>query len=77
MMSSKKELLESPGDSTDIYKRNIINRYQTRSYKKFNKHCYVLFLNLYQLEQKQIVNDSQPDELVDKIVEVHHASVGK
>ena len=74
-MSSKKELLEILEDSTYIYKRNMVNRYQIRLYENIDKLCYALFLKRYQLEQKQIGNDSQRDELIDEAAEVDHASV--
>ena len=38
-MSSKKELLEILEDSTYIYKRNMVNRYQIRLYENFVMHC--------------------------------------
>ena len=54
----------------------MVNWYQIRPYKNINdKLCYSSFFKRYQLEQKQIVNDSQPKELAAAVVEVNHASV--
>ena len=54
----------------------MVNRYQIRPYEDIiYKLCYASFLKQYYLEQNQIENDSEPDKLVDKAVEVNHASI--
>ena len=48
MMLSKKEISELPKDSTNIYKRNIVNRYMIRPENSIFKHlCYALFIKRY------------------------------
>ena len=72
-MLSKKEIFESPEDSTDIYRRNMASRYLIRPHNEMFKHlCYALFIKQYQLKRKPIENDSQPKELIDKLVETNH-----
>ena len=76
MVLRNKELLELPKDSTDIYKRSMINGYQTRPFEDvIDKLCYASFLKRYHLKQKPTENDFQPNELVDEVVEVNHASI--
>ena len=58
-MLSKKEVSQLPKGSTDIYKRNIVNRYMIRpKYSIFEHLCYSLFIKRYQLQPKPIENDS-------------------
>ena len=67
MMLSKKEISELPKDSTDIYKRNMVNRYMIRLKDSIFEHlCYALFIKCYQLQPKAIKNNSQPEVLDDK-----------
>ena len=48
MMLSKKEISELPKDSTNIYKRNIVNRYMIRPENSIFEHiCYALFIKRY------------------------------
>ena len=76
MVLSNKELLKLPKDSTDIYKRSMINGYQTRPFEDvIDKLCNASFLKGYHLKQKPTENNPQPDELVDEVVEVNHASI--
>ena len=45
MMLSKKEIAELPEDNTDIYKRNMMNRYMIRPHDAlFEQLCYALFI---------------------------------
>ena len=75
MMLSKKEIAELPEDSTDIYNRNMMNRYMIRPHDAlFEPLCYTLFIKRYQLQTKPIENDSQPEELVDELVETNHST---
>ena len=47
MMLSKKEISELRKDSTDVYKRNKVNRYMIRLKDSIFEHlCYVLSLNV-------------------------------
>ena len=73
MMLSKKEISELPEDRTDIYKRNVVSRYLIRSHDEMFEHlCYAMFIKRYQLKTKPIENDSQPEELIDKLIETNH-----
>ena len=70
MMLSKTEILELPEDSKDIYKRNMVSRYLIRPHDEMFEHLgYALFIKWYQLKTKPIENDSQPEELIDKLIE--------
>ena len=72
-MLSKKEILELPEDSTDIYKRNMVSRYLIKPHDETFEHlCYALFIKRYQLKTKPTENDSQPEELIDKLIETNH-----
>ena len=78
MVISEKEIAELPDDSTDIYKRNMIDRYIDRpALEIIEQLCYAEILKRYQLVPKVDENDCQPEELVDEIVEVNHTSVGQ
>ena len=45
IMLSKKEILELPEDSTDIYKRNMFSGYLIRPHDEMFEHiCYALFI---------------------------------
>ena len=73
MMSSKKEIFELPEDSTDIYKRNMVSRDLIRPHDEMFEHlCYALFIKRYLLKTNPIENNSQPEELIDKLVEINH-----
>ena len=65
MMLSKKEIAELPESSTDIYKRNMMNRYMIRPHD-------ALFIRRYYLQTKPTENDSQHEELVDELIERNH-----
>ena len=73
MMLSKKEIAELPESSTDIYKRNMMNRYMIRPHDAlFEQLRYALFIRRYYLQTKPIENDSQHEELVDELIERNH-----
>ena len=75
MMSSKKEISELPENSTDTYKRNMVNRYMIRPKDSVFEHfCYALFIKRYQLQPKPIENDSQLEVLDDKLFEANHST---
>ena len=68
MMVSKKEISELPKNSTDIYKRNLVNRYMIRPKDSIFEHlCNALFIKRYQLQPKPIENDTQSEVLNDKL----------
>ena len=72
---SEEELKELPENSTDIFKRNNLDRYIDRPNKTFqggkysvlDDFCYAQFLAYYYLDTKPQLdeNDSQPEVLVD------------
>ena len=73
MMLSKKEIAELPEYSTDIYTRNMMNRYMIRPHDAlFEQLRYALFIRRYYLQTKPIENDSQHEELVDELIERNH-----
>ena len=73
MMLSKKEIAELPESSTDIYKRNMMNRYMIRPHDAlFEQLRYALFIRRYYLQTKPTENDSQHEELVDELIERNH-----
>ena len=75
MVLSKKEIAELPENSTDIYMRNMMNRYMIRPHDAlFKQFCYAFFIKRYQLQTKPFENDSQPEELVHELVETNHST---
>ena len=75
MILSKKEIAELPEDSTDIYKRNMMNRYMIRPHDALLEQiCYALFIKRYQLQTKPVENDSKPEKLVDELVETNQST---
>ena len=73
MMLSKKEIAELPEYSTDIYTRNMMNRYMIWPHDAlFEQLRYALFIRRYYLQTKPIENDSQHEELVDELIERNH-----
>ena len=73
---SEAELSELPADSTEVFKRNNLDRYVDRPNKSFQKGhysvldniCYAEFLAYYVLDTKKHVeteNDCQPEGLLD------------
>ena len=71
---NKNELRLLPEDSTDICKSNMVSRYIIRPQDTvLNQLCYASFVKNYQLLPKQMVNDSQPNELSDEVIEENHS----
>ena len=55
MMLSKKKSSELPEDSTDVYKRNMVDRYFIRpKYVVFENLCYALFIKRISCMQNQL-----------------------
>ena len=51
----------------------MVSRYLIRPHDEMFEHlCYALFIKRYQLKTKPIENDSQPEELINKLVETNH-----
>ena len=74
MFRSEEEIRELPDDSTDIYKRNMLDRYMDRPNSSFrngkflmiDKLCYAEFLSHYYVKPKPKdgeENDNQPEVL--------------
>ena len=79
---------ELPGDSTDIFQRNMLDRYLDRpnenfkngEYKIIDQLCFAKFLSLYYVDAKQVKiseNDSHPVVLNDLIDSNHEESIEK
>lgn len=78
MILSEKQISELPDDSTDLLKRNMIDRYIDRPVIDIIEQlCFAEFLKCHQLVPKVIKNDCQPEELVDKIVEGNHELISQ
>ena len=84
---SEEEIMELPEDSTDIYKRNMLDRYIDRpnatfkngKYSVLDKMCYAEFLSHYYLASKpydDMTNDFQQEVLIDEVIEVNHPNIG-
>ena len=83
IFKSEEVLSELPADSTDIYKRNMLDRYLDRPHKTFkngkygiiDQMCYAEFLSRYYLDSKlqdDTINDNQPEVLTNDITELNH-----
>ena len=82
----KEELDELPDDSTDIFKKNMLDRYtyrpdshfQNGKYAILENFCFAEFLSYYYVESKidetSNYNDSQPVVLNNELVEGNHES---
>ena len=78
MILSEKEIAELPDDSTDLYKRNMIDSYIDRPALEIIENlCFAEFLKRYQLVPKAEENDCQPEELHDGIIKNNHSFVGQ
>ena len=77
------EIDELPGDSTDIFQPNMLDRYLDRpnenfkngEYKVIDQLCFAEFLSLYYVDAKQIAiseNDSQPVVLNNELMDSNH-----
>ena len=80
---SEKEISELPEDSTDVFKRNVTNRYtdcpnaslDDGKYSVLKKFCYAEFLRHYYVTSTNSNdNDYQPHELKEDITEENHNS---
>ena len=78
---SEEEITNMPSDSTDIFKKNMLDRYTDRpnrtfkngKYRLIDSMCFAEFLSNYYLSVKQKSeerNDSQPEILEDLIQEI-------
>ena len=77
---SEEELSQLPEDSTDVFKRNMLDRYQERpdhnfknvKYAVLDSMCFAEFLVFYYVEiskQNKNINDNQPVLLEDELLE--------
>ena len=75
---------ELPDDSTDLFQRNMLDRYLDRPTRDFENEkyniidqlCFAEFLSLYYTDRKSkdcSSNDCQPVELDDPLMESNHA----
>ena len=83
---TEEELGELPEDSTDVFKRNMLDRYIDRpnitfkggKFSVVDRICFAEFCAYYYLpSMKDVienVNDSQPEVLEDQVVEENHTS---
>ena len=81
---TEEELGQLPADSTDVFKRNMLDRYMDRPNSSFkggtfsvvDKMCFAEFSAYYYLpSQKDVIeNDNQPEVLEDQVVEENHNS---
>jgi len=78
---SEEEILDLPEESTNVYKRNMLDRYTERPDKNFNKGkfavvdklCFAEFYAYYYLDlSKWTENDCQPEVLEDEVIEKNH-----
>ena len=73
------EIKDLPENSTDIFKKNMVDRYVDRpdlmfaagKYSVDNQLCYPEFLRYYYLIYKSRHNDNQPEELTDNLLEAN------
>ena len=83
MCRTEEELSELPEDSTDVFKRNMIDRYIDRpnsiyrsgKYSVVDKMCLAEFCSYYHLPNSNcndINNDNQPDVLENELIEENH-----
>ena len=75
LILSQKEIAELSDDGTDLYKKNMIDRYIDRP--TLENLCFAEFLKRYQLVPKVEENDCQPGELTDEIIENNQNFVGQ
>ena len=83
IFKKKAKIDELPDDSTDIFQRNMLDRYLDRpnenfkngEYKIIDQLCFAEFLSLYYVDAKQLEiseNDSQPVVLNDELMNSNH-----
>ena len=75
LILSQKEIAELSDDVTDLYKRNMTDRYIDRP--TLENLCFAEFLKRYQFMPKGEENDCQPGELNDEITENNHSFIGQ
>ena len=74
---SEAELKELPEDSSDIFKKNMLDRYMNRpdvsfasgKYAIVDEMCFAEFLRYYSLRNCRYNSDSQPIELTEELLE--------
>lgn len=84
MCKSPEQIEELDPDSTDIFKRNIVDRYVDRpdpnfkkgSYAVVDNMCLAIFASYYYVDYCIDNNDSQPDLLTDDVSAVNHHTHG-
>ena len=80
---SEAELLEMPDDSTDVFKRNMLDRYIDRpnhtfaggKYRELDTFCFAEFIAHYYLAPRKTEdeeNDNQPEILNEDVLEDNH-----
>ena len=80
---SEAELLEMPDDSTDVFKRNMLDRYIDRpnhrfaggKYRELDTFCFAEFIAHYYLAPRKTEdeeNDNQPEILNENVLEDNH-----
>lgn len=80
MCKSLEQIEELEPDSTDIFKRNIVDRYidrpnvcfQKGAYSVVDNMCLGIFTSYFYVDYCIENNDSQPDLLTDDISAIHH-----
>ena len=83
MFKKKDEIGELPDDSTDMFQRNMLDRYIARRnehfingrYRQIDQLCFAEFLSLYYVLPKTAQvseNDCQPVVLNDELTELNH-----
>ena len=83
VFKKRAEIDQLPGDSTDIFQCNMLDRYldttnknlKNGDYKIIDQLCFPEFLSLYYVDAKQIEiceNDSQPVVLNDELMDSNH-----
>ena len=80
IFKTESEINELDKDSTDVFKRSLIDRYMDRSNKSFCKGkyiqvdsmCFALFAAYYHVDYKLYENDLQPEFLTELCSEQNH-----
>lgn len=79
VMLTRKEIAELPDESTQLYKRNMLDRYMERpvhgTCAVLQDMCFSHFVKRYQLSKKLDDNDCQPNELKDELIEGNHCCI--
>ena len=82
LFKTKSDIEELPIDSTDLFQRNMLDRYLDCPNESFrngedkvtDKLCFAEFLSLYYIKPKLVENenDSQPVILYDELMKLNH-----